>query len=212
MLMLSNIEKFSLAALLLVIAFFWIIFRSIFLLIPTAIILSVIGWELFDKTKSSQITITYDRNNMVRTNKEWRVPLIIRLMNKEGKSVTALSDKEIKMTVTQGKILNPVVKIPKGSSEAKTVFIISKPIRYATFSAKAKGFKETKVEIYLDKYRYCVFDGARMPFDANFHDQCGKVQPTNGDKVCKNCRSLIPSAAYYCPVCGACQPRNKKTN
>ena len=62
MLMLTKIQKLSLAFLLLIIVFLWIMFRSIFVLIPTIIIVSGIVWGLLEKKRISRVdTIIFNR-------------------------------------------------------------------------------------------------------------------------------------------------------
>ena len=64
--MISNMKKFWIAFFLLIIAFLWIIFRSIFVLIPTVIFLSGIVWALVEAklVEKKRIQRNKDINNI----------------------------------------------------------------------------------------------------------------------------------------------------
>ena len=212
MLMLSNIEKFSLAALLLVIAFLWIIFRSVFVLIPTVIILSVIGWMLLgkkieEKKKSEpfQVTVTCDLGTIVRTGKQLKVPLIVGLQDKNGNSVPASYDTEVRLNSKRGLILKPVVTLSKGSYREESVWTLTKDGEGdATVYAGAGGLNGGSIRMW----QFCMFSGAPLPFWTEICPHCGKNQTSTGkEKQCTKCQCLISSVAHYCPICGACQTK-----
>jgi len=58
----------------------------------------------------------------------------------------------------------------------------------------------------MEKKRYCIYDGSRMPVSVNRCRFCGREPPSGVDvKACPNCGKTIPAVAYYCSVCGASQ-------
>jgi len=78
---------------------------------------------------------------------------------------------------------------------------------------KSEGLKGARITETFERRRYCVFDGSRMPLEAEYCSGCGNFQPSSGGtKECKNCRSMIPVVAYFCPVCGAFQSRSVNSN
>jgi PKD repeat protein len=134
--------------------------------------------------------------------------ITIELLDKKGKPVSALADTEVGLTSTGGKIEKPVVRIPKGKETEKTVLISSKEVGSVTLKADVKGLKSASISLaFVEKKRYCMHCGTKMPFTARHCPKCGKAPPAGVDtKACKNCKAVIPIVAKFCAECGASQP------
>lgn len=130
----------------------------------------------------------------------------VELIDDEGKLVQAPRDIEVKLRTTLGKITSSIV-IPKGSTTGLAKLTSTTESGNAKITAEAKGLRDVSIDVtFIEKKRYCMHCGARMPLDAEVCPKCGRMPPSGVDvKVCKNCGAIIPVAAKFCSDCGASQ-------
>jgi len=132
--------------------------------------------------------------------------LKIELIDDEGKLIPAPRDIEVKLTSTLGNVTDRIV-IPKGSTTGVATLTSSTEFGSVKVTADARGLKSGSTELtFIEKKRYCMHCGARMPLDAEVCPKCGRMPPSGVDvKVCKNCGAIIPVVAKFCSDCGASQ-------
>ena len=190
---------------------FWILIPIIIAVIVAVILI----WFFFLKKrkpkekvpKPSKIRVTVDPNELLADGKS-KSSIVIELLDAEGKPVSALSDTEIKLVTTKGRIEKPVVKISKGKEKEQTLLVSPKEGGKATLSAIVEDLGSTSVTVtFMEKKRYCMHCGSKMSLAAKHCSVCGKSPPAGVDtKACKNCNAVIPVVAKFCAECGAAQP------
>jgi RNA polymerase subunit RPABC4/transcription elongation factor Spt4 len=131
----------------------------------------------------------------------------IQLLDKEGNTIAAPKDTEVKLTTTGGQLESALVKIPKGAEKAETVLISSREKGIIDLAADARGLDSIDIKLnFKEKPRYCMHCGSPMSLKAKVCENCGKSPPAGVDtKVCHNCKSVIPVVAKYCSECGTGQ-------
>jgi PKD repeat protein len=188
---------------------YWII-----ILIILVIVAAVVIWYFLKKRKPKEkvpkpvkLRITAEPTEILADGKT-KSAITVELLDKEGKPVPALANTEIKLITTKGKIEKPVVKIPRGKELEKTLLVSPKEAGTATLSAKVENLESTNITVtFMEKKRYCMLCGAKVPFTSKRCPECGKSPPAGVDtKACKNCNSVIPVVAKFCAECGASQP------
>ena len=188
---------------------YWII-----ILIILVIVAAVVIWYFLKKRKPKEkvpkpvkLRITAEPTEILADGKT-KSAITVELLDKEGKPVPALANTEIKLVTTKGKIETPVVKIPRGKELEKTLLVSPKEAGTATLSAKVENLESTNITVtFMEKKRYCMLCGAKVPFTSKRCPECGKSPPAGVDtKACKNCNSVIPVVAKFCAECGASQP------
>jgi len=158
--------------------------------------------------KPTKIRVTVDPNELLADGKS-KSSVTIELLDDDGRPVSALSDTEIKLNSTMGTIEKPLAKIPKGKEKGQSILVSSKEAGSVTVSADAKGLKGTSITVsFMEKKRYCMHCGSKMPLSAKRCTICNKSPPAGVDtKACKNCSTVIPVVAKFCAECGANQPK-----
>jgi len=122
----------------------------------------------------------------------------------------AHEDIEVLLSTTLGRVASPV-KVSKGETAKKAVLTSSTEFGEVKVNAVSRGLKSASVTLsFVEKKRYCMHCGTRMPLDADVCPKCRRSPPSGVDvKVCKNCGEVIPIVAEYCGACGANQPKEK---
>jgi hypothetical protein len=90
--------------------------------------------------KPKKIRVTVDPNELLADEKS-KSSVTIELLDEDGRPVSALSDAEIKLNSTMGKIEKPLAKIPKGKEKGQSILVSSKEAGSVTVSADEKGLK-----------------------------------------------------------------------
>jgi ribosomal protein L40E len=156
--------------------------------------------------KASSVQIITEQKEVFADGRS-SLDLTIQLLDAKGMPIATDVDREIILSVTDGRIPGSVV-ITKGSSSVKTTLTSSTKVGAVTISATLKELSGTQASVnFVEKKRYCMICGQRMTIDAKECPNCGNVPPSGADtKVCKNCGAVIPNVAKFCYECGASQP------
>ncbi len=190
---------------------YWILI----LIIIAIIVAAVVVWYFLKKRKPKEkvpkpvkLRITAEPTEMLADGKTKSV-ITVELLDEEGNPVPALANTEIKLITTKGKIEKPIVKIPRGKELEKTLLVSPKEAGTATLSAKVEDLESTSTTVtFMEKKRYCMLCGTKVPFTSKRCPECGKSPPAGVDtKACKNCNAVIPVVAKFCSECGASQPK-----
>jgi PKD repeat protein/ribosomal protein L40E len=136
--------------------------------------------------------------------------ITVELIDDEGNPMEAHEDIEVLLSTTLGKVASPV-KVSKGETTGKAILTSSTEFGDLKVNAVSRGLKSASVALsFVEKKRYCMHCGTRMPLDADVCPKCRRSPPSGVDvKVCKNCGEVIPIVAEYCSACGANQPKEK---
>ena len=189
-------------------AFPWMLVTAIIIIV---IIVAVIVILLLLKRRKppapAQLRITAEPVILVADGQTKSV-ITMQLLDKKGKPIPAITDTQINISATQGKLENAVVTIPKGKDAEKTVIVSSTETGQVPVSANAEGLKSITVTLnFVEKNRYCMHCGTQMATKAKACPNCGKMPLAGVDtKSCPNCEAVIPIAAKFCNECGAGQP------
>lgn len=129
------------------------------------------------------------------------------LIDREGKHVPSETTTEVRLSATDGAIQESIT-IPKGESSAKATLSSSIRVGQVGLTASSKDLQSAQATVsFVEKKRYCMICGKRMPIDARVCPSCGSATPSGADtKVCQNCGAVIPIVAKFCRECGASQP------
>ncbi|MDI9644358.1 MAG: zinc-ribbon domain-containing protein [Candidatus Verstraetearchaeota archaeon] len=153
---------------------------------PTALRLSSSKKEIFADGKSS-------------------AEITVELIDSQGNPVSSDTDREVRLTTTDGSI-QPTVTIPKGAASTKASLSSSMRVGEVTVSATTRDLSAQILVKFVEKKRYCMVCGQRMPLDAKTCPSCGNAPPSGADtKTCPNCGAVIPIVAKFCSECGASQ-------
>ncbi|MGD0405304.1 MAG: PKD domain-containing protein [Candidatus Bathyarchaeia archaeon] len=188
-------------------AFPWMLVTAIIIIV---IIVAVIVILLLLKRRKppapAQLRITAEPAILVADGQTKSV-ITMQLLDKKGKPIPAITDTQINISATQGKLENAVVTIPKGKDAEKTVIVSSTETGQVPVSANAEGLKSITVTLnFVEKNRYCMHCGTQMATKAKACPNCGKMPLAGVDtKSCPNCEAVIPIAAKFCNECGAGQ-------
>lgn len=133
--------------------------------------------------------------------------IAVELVDGEGKSIASETDREVYLSATEGTIQKSL-KIPKGTSSAKVTLSSSIRVGQVNITASCKDLASAQAAVnFVEKKRYCMICGQRMPIDAKVCPSCGSAPPSGADtKACPNCGAVIPIVAKFCRECGASQP------
>ncbi|MDH7556415.1 MAG: zinc-ribbon domain-containing protein [Candidatus Methanosuratincola sp.] len=133
--------------------------------------------------------------------------IAVELVDGEGKPVASEMEREVRLSATDGTIQQSVT-IPKGASSAKATLSSSIRVGQVSLTASSKDLASAQASVsFIEKKRYCMICGKRMPIDARVCPSCGSAPPSGADtKVCPNCGAVIPIVAKFCRECGASQP------
>ena len=174
---------------------------------------AVIGAILFLKMRKPKekvpeptvIRLTSDKNELYGDGKS-TTTIKIELLDEEGKAVPTPNDLEVNLTTNMGHLPKTVV-IPAGESRGTVTLMSSTDTGNVKVMATAKNLKNGLLNLtFIEKKRYCMHCGARMPPDAERCPVCGKMPPSGKDvKKCPNCGAIIPATAKFCSECGAKQ-------
>jgi PKD repeat protein/RNA polymerase subunit RPABC4/transcription elongation factor Spt4 len=188
-------------------AFPWMLVTAIIIIV---IIVAVIVILLLLKRRKppapAQLRITAEPAILVADGQTKSV-ITMQLLDKKGKPIPAITDTQINISATQGKLENAVVTIPKGKDAEKTVIVSSTETGQVPVSADAEGLKSITITLnFVEKNRYCMHCGTQMATKAKACPNCGKMPLAGVDtKSCPNCEAVIPIAAKFCNECGAGQ-------
>ena len=133
--------------------------------------------------------------------------ITIELLDDEGAPIPASEDVDVELTSTRGFITSPVT-IPKGHTSVKALLRSSTEVGGVRVAAASKGVPRAITSLtFVEKKRYCMHCGTRMPLGVNRCPKCGREPPSGVDvKACPNCSEVIPTVAQFCSNCGANQP------
>jgi RNA polymerase subunit RPABC4/transcription elongation factor Spt4 len=154
----------------------------------------------------AQLRITAEPSTLVADGNT-KSTITVQLLDKKGNPISAISDTQVQISASNGKLEKPTVVVPAGKDAEQTVIVSSREPGEVPVSAEAKGLKGVTITLnFLEKKRYCMHCGALMPSKARACKNCGKAPPAGVDtKVCHNCKSVIPVVAKFCSECGSSQ-------
>ena len=186
---------------------FWVLIPII------AAIAVVVLWFFFKRKpkekapKPANIKMTANPTELLADGKSTS-NITLELQDKDGKTVKARADTKISLTATDGTIKKPVVTVPKDKERGTAFLISSTASGKVVLSATAKGLERADTTVtFVEKQRFCMHCGNKMPFTSKYCPECGKSPPAGVDtRACKNCESVIPAVAKFCAECGANQP------
>ena len=156
--------------------------------------------------KAAGLRVTSDQKEVFADGKS-AVDLTIDLLDDKENPIASDTNREIMLSVTDGKIAGAVT-LMKGTSSVKASMVSTTKVGAVTISAASKDLVGAQTTVaFTEKKRYCMICGQRMPIDARVCPNCGSVPPSGADtKACKNCGAVIPIVAKFCKECGASQP------
>ncbi|XRH75350.1 MAG: InlB B-repeat-containing protein [Candidatus Methanosuratincola verstraetei] len=133
--------------------------------------------------------------------------VVVELVDSEGKPISSDVVREVHLSASDGTIPQSVT-IPKGASSARVQLSSSIRVGQVNLTASSKELQSAQATVaFVEKKRYCMVCGQRMPIDARVCPSCGSAPPSGADtKVCPNCGAVIPIVAKFCRECGASQP------
>lgn len=133
--------------------------------------------------------------------------IAVEIVDNEGKPIASETDREVYLSATDGTIQQSV-KIPKGASSARVTLSSSMKVGQVNLTASSKDLASAQATVsFVEKKRYCMICGQRIPIDAKLCPSCGSAPPSGADtKTCPNCGAVIPVVAKFCRECGARQP------
>jgi PKD repeat protein/ribosomal protein L40E len=184
----------------------WIIIAAIIIIIVISAIIAFILLRKPKKPLPTQLRITAEPTNIVADGQTKSV-ITLQLLDKNGKPIPAMTDTQVQISSTNGKLEKPTVVVPKGKDAEKTAIISSREPGEVPIKAKAEGLKSVTITLnFTERTRYCMHCGAIMPLKAKACTKCGKTPPAGVDtKTCHNCESVIPLVAKFCSECGTGQ-------
>ena len=190
---------------------FWILIPII-----AAIVVVVLLWFFFFRKKKPEkkepkpvkVRVTAEPSELLADGKT-KSAITVELLDVDGNPVPAPDNTEIRLTTTKGMIEQPVVRISKGKEKEQTLLVSPKEGGKATLSANVEELGSTSVTVtFLEKTRYCMHCGSKMPFAEKKCPICNKFPPSGVDtKSCKNCGTVVPAVAKFCADCGARQEK-----
>lgn len=156
--------------------------------------------------KAASVQIVPDQKEVFADGRS-SLDMTIQLLDEKGAPIATDTDREVILSATDGRLPGSVV-IPKGSSSVKTTLTSSIKVGAVTISATLKELSGAQTAVnFVEKKRYCMICGQRIPIDAKVCPSCNNAPPSGADtKACKNCGAVIPIVAKFCRDCGASQP------
>jgi PKD repeat protein/RNA polymerase subunit RPABC4/transcription elongation factor Spt4 len=132
--------------------------------------------------------------------------ITIELLDKKGEAIQASEEVEVRVSTTLGKVTSPIT-ISEGVAAGKAILTSSTEFGETRVSAESRGLRGARTSFeFVEKKRYCMHCGTRMPLDINRCPNCGRGPPSGVDvKACPNCGEIIPTVARFCSACGASQ-------
>ena len=160
-------------------------------------------------SKPTSIKITANPKELLADGRSTST-ITVELIDDEGKPMKAHEDVEVLLSTSLGGVSSPV-KVSKGETSGRAILTSSTEFGDLKVDAVSRGLKSASVALsFVEKKRYCMHCGTRMPLDADVCPKCGKFPPSGVDvKVCNNCGEVIPIVAEFCSACGANQPKEK---
>jgi N-acetylneuraminic acid mutarotase/PKD repeat protein/RNA polymerase subunit RPABC4/transcription elongation factor Spt4 len=135
--------------------------------------------------------------------------ITIELLDKDGKPMKAPQNTEVRLSASKGRVVSPVT-IGEGQTSVAAKLVSSMEVGEVRVATAARGLEGTSTTLtFVEKKRYCMHCGTRMPVDVNRCPRCGREPPSGVDvKACPNCGEVIPKVAGFCSACGASQPED----
>jgi PKD repeat protein/RNA polymerase subunit RPABC4/transcription elongation factor Spt4 len=132
--------------------------------------------------------------------------ITIELLDKDGKPMKAPQNTEVRLSASKGRVVSPVT-IGEGQTSVAAKLVSSMEVGEVRVATAARGLEGTSTTLtFVEKKRYCMHCGTRMPVDVNRCPRCGREPPSGVDvKACPNCGEVIPKVAGFCSACGASQ-------
>ena len=182
-----------------------------------AIIAAVLTYYFKKLRPIGKLRITADKTEILADG-ESKSAITVQLQDRKGNPMEALTETEVKLTATGGKLESEVAKIPKGKDAVQIVLASSTEAGTVTLKAKGKRLTKDKIKInFLEKTRFCMGCGTKMSREATRAGACQncsiKVTYFRGSPLweCKECEKRgnethNPRNAKFCPKCGAARP------
>jgi hypothetical protein len=158
----------------------------------------------------AQLRITAEPSSLVADG-ETKSVITLQLLDKKGRPIPAIADTQVKVSAAKGLLKNPVVTIPKGRDQEKTLLVSSTESGPVPLTADVSGLQSISVTLnFVEKPRFCMHCGKPMPRKAEIcpNPDCRKAPPSGGTarRTCPKCGFGLPEAAKYCSECGSWQP------
>ncbi len=175
-----------------------------------AIAAVVILWLLRRKPREevprpAALRITVDPTELLADGRSSST-ITIELLDKDGQPMKAPQNTEVRLTTSKGHVVSPVT-IGEGQTSVAAKLVSSIEVGDVRVATTARGLESTSTTLtFVEKKRYCMHCGTRMPLDVTRCPKCEREPPSGVDvKKCPNCGEVIPKVAGFCSSCGASQ-------
>jgi len=170
----------------------------------------VIVWLLRRKPREeaprpTALRITVDPTELLADGRSSST-ITIELLDKDGQPMKAPQNTEVRLTASKGHVVSPVT-IGEGQTSVAAKLVSSMEVGEVRVATAARGLEGTSTTLtFIEKKRYCMHCGTRMPLAVTRCPKCGREPPSGVDvKSCPNCGEIIPKVAGFCSACGASQ-------
>jgi hypothetical protein len=104
--------------------------------------------------------------------------LTLELLDKEDKPAPALAELTVKLFASRGKLAQPTITIPQGSSTVKTFITASTERGIAVISSSAEGLHGGEVALnFKEEELHCLYCGSLTPSLYEPCPKCGRIPP-----------------------------------